>query len=390
MKIFVLLSRFPYPLEKGDKLRAYHQIKELSKNHQIILCALNIGKIHPKAIEKLQDYCQEIKIIQLSRLNIPINLFLGLLFSKYPLQVAYFYNKSAKRKILELIDKLKPDHIYCQLIRVSEYVKHIDGIPKTLDYMDALSSGMERRIQAAPFYMRLFFKIESLRLKRYEHFIFNHFDNKTIISAQDRQLIVNAKNEDIHIISNGVDQEYFHPNNTFEKQYELIFTGNMSYPPNVLGVEYIAKEILPLIQQNIPNCRLVIAGVDPSARVKSLSSENVLVTGWVEDIRKYYWQSKVFIAPMNIGTGLQNKLLEAMSMRIPCITSTLANNALSAVENEEILIGYSPEDYAEKVIFLLKDTNFANRIADNAFDFIARNYDWTKSCKKLEKIFTQT
>ena len=122
MKLFVLLSRFPYPLEKGDKLRAFHQIKELSKHHEIILCALSDQKMEQASIDKLQEYCKSIHVIRLPKWKIYWNLFWQLLFTDKSLQVVYFYNKSAQKKITKLIQEHQPDHIYCQLI---EELKHL-------------------------------------------------------------------------------------------------------------------------------------------------------------------------------------------------------------------------------------------------------------------------
>ena len=119
MKIFVLLSRFPYPLEKGDKLRVFHQIKELSKNHEIVLCALSDEPVSKNSYEVLKQYCSRIEVIRLYKIQIFFNLLIKLLFSKESLQVSYFYNKSAQKKINKLIEETKPDHLYCQLIRVA-------------------------------------------------------------------------------------------------------------------------------------------------------------------------------------------------------------------------------------------------------------------------------
>lgn len=385
MKLGVLLSRVPYPLEKGDKLRAFHQIKELSKNHEIYLCALNTNHLHPKAIEKLTPYCKEIKIIKLSKWSILLNLIYSLLFSGLPLQIAYFYNRRAKSKVWKFFNQNKIEHLYCQLIRISEYVKSYPA-PKTLDYMDALSRGMERRIEKAPFYLKPFVKIESKRLKKYEHFIFSEFNHKTIISEQDRELIIHADNNKIEIIPNGVDLDFFKKTKS-DKSIDILFTGNMSYPPNVLTAEFICKEVLPLIHTRNKEIKVVIAGANPSARVQRLASESIEITGWVDDIRSYYSKAKVFLAPMQIGTGLQNKLLEAMAMRVPCITSELANNALGATNAENILIGKNAEEFAQLCLQLLSNRDSANEIADRGYTFVSQNYNWESCTKKLEKLF---
>lgn len=388
MKIFVIVSRIPYPLEKGDKLRAFHQIKELSKQHEIYLCALSDRPVHKDAIKTLSEFCKKIEVIRLHKLSIYFNMLIRLLFTNTSLQVAYFYNKKAHQKIKNLVTEIQPDHIYCQLIRVSEYVKDF-SIKKTLDYMDALARGMERRIEEAPFYLKPFLKIETLRLKRYEHQIFDYFDNITIISKQDRDLIVNAYNHNIVVVPNGVDYSKYHFKD-LPKVYDLVFTGNMGYPPNVNSVLYLVKKIMPLLWQQNPDIKLVIAGANPHPKIQALKSKNVIVTGWVEDITTYYAQSKIFIAPMQIGTGLQNKLLEAMAIKLPCITSELANNALGATHNENILIGHTPEDYAQLVFELLNNPEKAKKIAENGYRFVKENYTWEGSTAILENLIVKT
>jgi sugar transferase (PEP-CTERM/EpsH1 system associated) len=388
MKIFVLLSRFPYPLEKGDKLRAFHQIKELSKNNEIILCAVSDEKVEEESIKILSKYCSEILVIKLPKWRIYWNLFAQLLFTNKSLQVAYFYNPSAQKKIDNCIEKFQPDHIYCQLIRVTEYVRK-SKVKKTLDYMDALARGMERRVEDAPFYMKWFLKTETIRLKRYEHFIFEDFDNHVIISEQDRKLIVNVKNDNVVVVPNGVDYDtYKHAE--IEKEYDLIFTGNMAYPPNVDSVLYLVNKVMPLVWEKRPKIRLVIVGAQPSSKVLKLKSDKVIVTGWVEDISEYYSRSKIFIAPMQIGTGLQNKLLEAMAMKLPCITSELANNALGATHNEDILIGNNEIEYTEHIVRLIENVNLQKEIAQKGYEFVKENYTWEGSTSILEKVITSS
>jgi len=387
MKLFFLLPRVPYPTEKGDKLRAFNQLKQLSQKHEVILCALNDSVIHEDAEKVLSTYAKHVYIIDISRVSIYIHL-VKTLFSDKPLQVGYFYNKRIDRIIRSLIDKHKPDHIFCQLIRVAEYVKGIP-IPKTLDYQDVFSKNVERRLATTPFYMRPFLRMEYRRLLRYEHDVFGMFDNKVIISIPDRDLIPHPDREKIVVARNGVDTTFFMPINR-EKQYDLVFTGNMGYPPNINAAEFLAHKILPLVLSRKPEIRILIAGASPNLRVSVLKSENIEVSGWVPDMRECYAMAKIFIAPMQIGTGLQNKLLEAMAMQIPCITSPLANQALQAKENEEILIADTPEAYARHILFLLDNPEKTTQMACAGYNYILNNFSWETETDKIEKLFRKT
>jgi glycosyltransferase involved in cell wall biosynthesis len=226
--------------------------------------------------------------------------------------------------------------------------------------------------------------MEYRRLARYEAAIFDDFEVKTIISEPDRALFPHERRDEILIIPNGVDHDYFKPQER-EKKYDLVFTGNMSYPPNVNAVDYLANEILPIVWKTLPEVKLYIAGATPDPKVKKAASERIIVSGWLDDIREAYALSRVFIAPMRIGTGLQNKLLEAMSMRLPAITSPLANASLGAKPNEEIFVGGNAEEMAKHIITLLTDQKKADQIAQAGYDFTNRVYDWGKATERMEE-----
>jgi len=383
MKLFILLPRVPYPTEKGDKLRAFNQLKQLSKKYEIILCCLNDSFLHEDALKVLGNYSKSIYILNIPKPAIIVNL-IKTIFSSIPLQVGYFYNKNIKRKIDAIIEFHKPDHIFCQLIRVAEYVKDIP-IPKTLDYQDVFSKGIERRLSSTPFYLRPFLRLEYRRLLTYEHDVFTKFDNKIIISEPDRDLIPHPDNKKIVVVRNGVDYNFFKPLKR-QKEYDLVFTGNMGYPPNISAAEFLVNKILPLVKKHKSAINLLIAGASPNLRVQVLKSENVEVTGWVPDMRECYASAGIFIAPMQIGTGLQNKLLEAMAMQIPCVTSRLANQALMAKENYEILVAGSAEEYANHILTLLENPLKAHEIALHGFDYVRKNYSWENETAKIEEL----
>lgn len=378
------MPRIPYPLEKGDKLRAFNHIKYLSANNEIILCALNETRVNKQdAFQSLQPYISSVTFIDLSWFCRMINLVRAF-FNGKPLQNGYFYSKKAQKIINHVIKENSPDHIFCQLVRTAEYAKN-QPIPKTLDYQDVFSKGIQRRIKMSPIYFRPFLRMEYKRLLKYEKMIFDFFDNKTIISTPDRELIPHPEKEKISVILNGVDTGFFKPLDRIKK-YDLVFTGNMAYPPNVNSVEFLAQKVLPLLKEKKPHIKILISGATPDKHVRDAKNENIFVSGWVDDIRESYASAKIFIAAMQIGTGLQNKLLEAMAMRIPCITSSLANQALSAKEGVEILVGDKPEDYVEHICRLLDNEDFSKQLAENGYNFVRKNYNWENATAKLENL----
>ncbi len=385
-KILFFTSRIPYPLEKGDKLRAYYQIKYLSKNCDIVLCCISEEELTEKAKIELGKYVSNIHVYKTSKISIALNMVIAGIMG-YPFQVGYFFNTGAHFFFNKIIREEKPDHIFVQLIRMAEYVTKNKTVPKSLDYMDTFSKGIERRMENASGLKKLIFRFEFIRLKKYEKKVFGWFNNTYIISEQDKASFQFKESSQIKVSPNGVDHAFFQPKKESLKKYDIVFTGNMSYPPNVNAVEYIAKELMPLLIKKKPDIKLLIAGATPTNSVKALKNENIHVSGWLDDIRDAYNDASIFLAPLQIGTGLQNKLLEAMCMEVPCITSQLANNALKARDKEEILIGNTPEEYVDAVFELLENQELNQKIVKNGKKFVTQTYNWEAISNKLEKDF---
>jgi len=384
MKIFYLVSRIPYPINKGDKLRAFHQLKLLSSRHDLILIALTDQPIAEDSLIELRKYCSEVIVYSISKWRIFLNIISGI-FKTIPFQVAYFFSKSVKKKIEYTVDKHKPDLIYCQLIRMAEYVKDIKEIPKLLDYVDAISKGLSRRLDNSNLFLRPILKLEYKRVWSYEKEMNNLFDKSIIITKQDREYLPVENKDELAVIPNGIDFDYFQPM-TIDKKYDLVFAGNMSYPPNISAAKFLVKKILPKLIIILPNIKCLIVGSSPNRTIKKLAGKNVDVIGWVENIKLYYACSKIFVAPLQLGTGLQNKLLEAMAMEIPCIASSQVHRGINAPINDCILVADNVDEYCHSVLKLLNQPYLASKLGENARTWVSENYNWSNIALELNEV----
>lgn len=400
MKILVFLPRFPHPLNKGDKLRAFNQIKELSKRNDIYLFALTKKRIENDDYLNVKKYCKDIHVEKLRYLGIFLSL-IKCLFNSLPLQVSLFSTCNAKKRFVHYFQTIKPNVAYFQFVRSAEYAKKISNKHNSviqsaklnttrivLDYQDCLSMNMYRRAKISPNPLKFILLQEAKRLCKYEDLMFDLFDALTIITKQDRDCIVSQHREEINVIENGVDSIFFECNNNTNRKYGIIFSGNMSYKPNIVAAKYLINEIMPLVWSKYPTLKVCLAGSSPSKEVRNLADNRVVVTGWVDDMRKYYNQSLIFVAPMQIGTGLQNKLLEAMAMGLPCVTTPLANFALSSEENKEILVGDDTKTLSFHILSLLNDSSLRKSIAQAGNSFVKANYSWQNSTAKLERLLS--
>ena len=382
VNILCITSRVPWPLEKGDKLRIYHQLRELSRRHTVHLFALTDGPLHPAALAELNRFCSSVEVHRHSKPVLMLNLVRAL-FSARPFQVGYFTSPAARRHLRKYAATVQPDLLYCQLIRTAEYRELLPAVPAVMDYMDVFSKGVERRIPKVAWWKRGLFRMEWRRLLRYESEMFRRFDGHTVISEQDRSLLPLEEREAVKVVPNGVDTEYFRPMDR-PKEFDLLFNGNMNYPPNIESAVFLVKEVLPIVHRTHPEVRLLISGADPAPEVRALANDRVTVTGWVDDVRESFARCRMLVAPMTLSIGLQNKLLEAMAMRLPCVTTALSNNALGATDGQEILLADTAAEFATKIVWLLDDAVLADRLATQALRLVQQRYGWEGSVRLLE------
>lgn len=382
MRIVFVTSRFPYPVEKGDKLRAFHQIRGLSQHHEIHLVAISHRPVPQKDLEAMSPYCKTIKVFQIRNWLLPFHLTWGWL-EGLPLQVSYFLDRTIKRSVQYHIIQLEPDHVYSQLIRASTYVRALP-FKKTLDYMDVFSEGMyQLAAKYKPF--GFLFRWEAQRLAAFERTIYKDFDKHTIISAQDRDRLKLATHDQIKVIPNGVDQRFLDYSGARNPEYDLVFVGNLGYGPNTAAAIYLVRELLPALSAKGLSLKLLLAGARPGRRVKALQHiPDVTVTGWMDDIRDAYANGRIFVAPMFTGLGLQNKILEAMAMGLPCVTTTMVNNAIGAVAGKEILVADTAEEFANHISKLIRDSSWHEDLASAGKNFVKSSYRWEEQVGKLE------
>jgi len=385
-KLVFITSRFPFPIEKGDKLRAYYQLRDLSKEWEIHLISISDVPVSNADLSAIQPFCKEVHVLRISKWAGYLRALWGL-FGRRPLQTYYFTSWKHKAAVKNLLKEIQPDHIFAQLIRSTEYVKNYHNCPKTLDYMDALSEGVQKRIALTPFWLRWIFKTEWRKLMVYENVIFEYFENHLIISEQDRTQMTHPKRNDIHVVPNGVNENFLNYTGTSEPEFDICFVGNLNYPPNIEAVKFIVQELLPQAKSEGLELKCLISGASAGPQIMQFQNQ-VTITGWVDDIRQSYTKAKIFVAPMFIGTGLQNKLLEAMALGVPCITTDLAHRAVGC-DRETISLANNSKEYVEHIKRLL-DSDVRLQQSNRARTFVEQHFDWKAINKRLGEIMEKT
>jgi glycosyltransferase involved in cell wall biosynthesis len=195
--------------------------------------------------------------------------------------------------------------------------------------------------------------------------------------------------EIISVIPNGVDLNYFSPNeNLARERATLVFSGKMSYHANITMVLYLIREIMPIIWTERPDVKLWIVGKDPPREILNLGDQpNITVTGFVEDIRPFLQRATVAVVPLQYGAGSQVKVLEAMACETPVVVTSKAVSALSVVDGEEILVANDPEDFSKSVLKLLNIPNYRYKISQYGRKYVEENHNWESIVTQLEGIY---
>ncbi len=385
LKINILASRFPYPLEKGDKLRLYHQIRLMSQHHELYLFCIADGKTEKKDIEHMKQFCKEVKIYPISLFKRIWMVFSGI-FRGLPFHVGYFYHHRLKPVIHQDLASTDADLTYCQLVRMIPYTKGYKGVI-WLDFMDSFSRNLHNRLEKAGWWQKLWLRWELRKMIQIENASLDLADHLSIISEQDRVSIDPEGKHNIVVLPNGVDTEYFHTNEYKDEVYDLCFTGNLGYEPNIRAANYLIRRIGKRMKEDIT---IRIAGARPGRQLRSLNGSRFVVEGWVEDIREVYWTGKLFVAPLFTGSGQQNKILEAMACGLPVITTSQVNNAIGAEVGTEIFIADNLRSFVSQIDDLLDDEDLRHEVAYNARRFISDNYTWEIIGEKLEEFLRNT
>ena len=386
MKILFVAPRMPFPPLKGDRVRPYNFVKELSGRHSIDLCTFCEGEEDMSGISEMRKYCRNVETVQLSRFSSYINTARGLINFR-PLQVNYYYSGEMAKKIRAMSTSNNYDVVHFVLNRMTPYRRFCNGEKVVLDHIDALSLNMIRRAKNEHSILKkAVFNYEAFNLSGYEKRIRGTYDASIVSSKIDKDAL---GDDTIEVIPNGVDTGYFRPVSR-DKDIDFIFTGNMNYFPNVNAALYFAEEILPKILRTRPDASFYIVGIDPSKEVRALhDGKNIIVTGFVDDIREYMNRSRVFVAPLRSGSGIQNKILEAFACGVPVVSSTCGNAGISAKDGEHLLIADDPMRFVSALIELLDNKEKRDSLSEKARCLAEKEFSWSKSTRLLEGVYNR-
>jgi len=235
---------------------------------------------------------------------------------------------------------------------------------------------------------RLHYRREHKKFLREEIYVCNRQDALFVTSKRDKGLLESAvPGIPKIVIPNGVDMSYFTPTGQAAEPASLVFTGLMSYLANSDGMLYFLDHIFPLIEQQVPNAKVYIVGGHPPKKLRERASDRVIVTGYVEDVRPYVWRSSVYVVPLRMGGGTRLKILEAMAMRKPIVTTTIGCEGIDVRHGQCVLIADEPSAFAEAVVQLIRNATLRKSLVENSYELVNSEYEWSKIAHRVEDAY---
>ncbi len=389
MKIFIFSPRLPRKYGKADSFTIYHFVRFLhGRGHDIVLMSFFDPVEESEAdLAELNRYCSRVEVASFDVWKARLRTVAGL-FRDRPLQVSYFYDAAMQALLDRVLAEEQPDVLYVQYFRSAEYVKETP-FPKVLSLQPSQILNL-RRMKAHTTQLRykLLYLIEYAKVKRYEPAVLSHFDISYVISEHDRRAIdPEGRIPSLMCRPHGIDVAYFQPTGQVEKEDDtVIFIADLEVPTNQDAMIFYRTQILPLLYAKKPSLKTLIVGRKPPEWMRAWPEEdaNLVVTGFVEDVRPYLERARVSIDPLRIGAGMQNKILTSMCMSLPVVSTTIANEGIGAVDGEQIMLADTPGAFADQVLGLLRDEALARRIGQNGRRFVEEGWTWEYHFEKVE------
>lgn len=386
MKLLFIAHRLPYPPHKGEKIRALNILKFLAAQHTVHLVSLAEEAQDLRDLAALQPYVRSVTV-QRVRPRLRRLLALSALWSGQAVSSRYFHSQALQRRVDDLIEREGIEGIFCSSSPTGEYVfrsRHaarLRSLPKFMDLIDVDSAKWREFAHQSGIGSAWLYRREARHLAALEQRLGREFDQLLLVSEAERKYLDAASAARTQVVANGVDLEYFAPGQgqpAQEPGAALVFTGVMDYRPNVEGICWFVREVLPRVRTRCPHVRLYIVGRHPNRAIRRLARvPGIVVTGFVPDVRDYLVRG-VCIVPLWIARGIQNKVLEAMAMGRPIVLTPPALEGIDAEPGRDVLLARDAEAFAEKTVQLLEDPRRAGALGAAARKQAETRYAWAQ------------
>jgi len=388
MRILYITPFVPWPI----RVRSFNLIPRLARTHTIDLVCLAGSERDLTNLKMISPYCDSSSYVMHSKMKGVLRTASALI-SPVPLRLAYFASGAVQDKVRAAIAKNVPDLIYVERWRAWQFVPVDCDIPVVCDPTDSMTLYNKRLMTNGSWWERVIGFEEYVKFVKYEPKLARRIALTIFCSKVDRDTLL-ALDPGLRcaVVPNGVDcGRYYYKGSGKEDPSTIVFTGTFSYRPNLHAVVYLLNRIFPLIQSGCPNVKLLVVGNGAKQALHKYTRgiPNVEVKDLVPDLRPYLANATVAVAPLTVGVGVCNKVLEPLAVGTPVVASNMACGDLPVRDGEHLFLANEPKLFAERVLMLLRDPKLRAHMAERGRLLVEANYDWEVVTRKMEDLMCQ-
>jgi len=394
VNVLLLTQVLPYPPDSGPKVKTYNVLKYLARHHRMTLVSFVRGDQVEQA-RHLEDYCQAVHTVPISRNSIQDGWYMGLSFlTRRPFMML----RDDRRTMRDLVDRLSADQrfdvAHADQLNMAQYAERVPGAFRVLDAHNALWLLYKRLWETmAPGLRRWLLGRDWQLLKSYEGRLVREFDAVLAVSHEDRAALQEAAGRpvDIVVIPIAVDADEVTVVKRETEPSHILHIGTMYWPPNIDAVRWFVHEVYPLIRQERPDVQFDVVGAHPPAELLALNDAGlgINVTGYVENPTPYQERAAVMVVPVRAGGGMRVKILNGLAEGIPIVSTTLGYEGIEVTPGRDLLVGDTPEAFAAEVLRVLNDPDLGRYLAANGRRLLEEKYDYRSACRPLDGVYTR-
>ncbi len=391
--ILYLVHRLPYPPNKGDKVRSFHLLRHLQKQHRVFLGTFVDHPDDEAHVPALQQMCPDLHVERLHATRAKLKSLSGLL-SGEALSLAYYRHAGMAAWVQRVCAEQSLQASVVFSSPMAQYAQPFaPRVPMLVDFVDVDSAKWTQYAPEHRWPMSWVYAREGRQLLAYERQVTQQARRAFFVTPNETALFLGLAPEcagRVSTVNNGVDADFFAPDPDLPNPYPsgqraVVFTGAMDYWPNVDAVVWFVTEALPALRQRCPDLQFYIVGRDPAPKVQALASEDVVVTGTVADVRPYLQHASAVVAPLRVARGIQNKILEAMAMGQAVVSVSSCADAIGADPGQGLLRADTAQTMADVVFDLLQKPEWARQLGEQARRYVVNHFSWNAHLSGIDR-----
>lgn len=389
MKILFVTPYNPASPSFGGALRIFHLLNQLCKYHDVTVAGFSEPGGDDKLVQEIPSLKDKVHFIDDSFLAIKEKWYqLTSLVSPHSHWYKAIQQSPLQKKIDMILEKEEFDFIQCEFPDIASHHFNSHAI-KILDAHNVEYDNMQRMAQVKGNVLRKwYYRQESKKLKHDEINVCKKQGALFTTSDRDKTLFQKDVPEvPTFVIPNGVDLHYFQSTAGISEPHSIVFVGLMTYVPNYDGVTFFLDEIFPRILSKIPEATIYIVGKNPPTSISNRANKNIIVTGFVDDVRPYIEKAAVYVVPLRMGGGTRLKIVEALAMKKPIVTTHIGCEGIDVENRNTVLIADEPQHFADSVLELMRDHKLADQLTTNGYELVQQQYGWGSIGRKMDEAY---